>query len=107
MKIIANKHRPLTLNQHEKICAILKQARNDVERVRKIVARRSDPDDIELRMLEDFWNRFEATRWKLSQRMTREHTRRDIVLADLKRSGLSVADAKRAGYQIPSAASNA
>lgn len=102
-----SKHKPLTLNQHEKISAILKQARNDVERVRKIVARRSDLDDIELRMLEDFWNQFESTRWKLSQRMAREHSRREIVIADLKRSGLSVADAKHAGYQIRSAASNA
>ena len=67
-----SKHKPLTLNQHEKISAILKQARNDVERVRKI-APRPDPDDPTLQQLERFWVLFEDICCDHMQRMTRDH----------------------------------
>ena len=79
MNIIANRHRPLTLNQHDKIDAILKNARNDVDRARRIVARRSKVDDPELKHLEDFWYRFEKLRSDLGTRMALEHSREQII----------------------------
>jgi hypothetical protein len=79
VKNITNKHRPFTLNQHDKIDVILKQARNDVGRARRIVARRSNADDSELKHLEDFWYRFEKLRGDLGIRMAIEHSREEII----------------------------
>lgn len=84
------KRNHLTLSQYDKIDAALKQARNDVDRLRKIVARRSDPDDLTLMMLADFWDQFEMSRYALAKRREREYSIKEIATRAFARGGVEL-----------------
>lgn len=74
-----SKHRPFTLNQHDTMRATIKHCRNEIEKVKRKVARRSNPDDPTLQKLERMWYLFEDISWDLSQRRGREHSEKEFL----------------------------
>ena len=61
-------YKRLSLNKHDKLDDALKSARNEIERIKRIVARHSDHGDAIVAKLDRFWEQFEAVRWDLMQR---------------------------------------
>lgn len=58
-------YKRLSLNKYDKLDSDLKAARNEIERIKRIVARHSDPGDATVEKLERFWYQFEAIRGDL------------------------------------------
>ena len=73
-------YKRLSLNKHDKLDDALKAARNEIERIKRIVARHSDQGDATVAKLDRFWEQFEAVRWDLMQRCERDHSKKDQVM---------------------------
>ena len=73
-------YKRLSLNKHDKLDDALKAARNEAERIKRIVARHSDPDDPIVEKLERFWQQYEAIRWALSERCSRDYSMKQQAL---------------------------
>jgi len=73
-------YKRLSLNKHDKLDDALKAARDEVERIKRIVARHSDQGDTTVAKLDRFWEQFEAVRWDLIERGGRDHSKKDQVM---------------------------
>ena len=73
-------YKRLSLNKHDKLDDALKAARDEIERIKRIVARHSDHGDATVARLDRFWEQFEAVRWDLMQRCERDHSKKDQVM---------------------------
>ena len=73
-------YKRLSLNKHDKLDDALKAARNEVERIKRVVARHSDQGDTTVAKLDRFWEQFEAIRWDLIERCGRDHSRKEQAL---------------------------
>ena len=74
-----SKHKPFTLNQHDNMDASILHARNEIEKVKHKVARRSEPDDPTLQKLERFWYLFNDVRGDLLRRSDAEHSEKELL----------------------------
>lgn len=73
-------YKRLSLNKHDKLDDALKAARNEIERIKRIVARHSDHDDATVIKLDRFWNQFEAVRWDLAKRSMRDYSKKQHAM---------------------------
>ena len=73
-------YKRLSLNKHDKLDDALKAARNEAERIKRIVVRHSDPGDPIVEKLERFWEQYEAIRWALYERRSRDYSKKEQVL---------------------------
>ena len=69
-------YKRLSLNKHDKLDDALKAARNEIERIKRIVVRHSDQGDVTVAKLDLFWNQFESVRWDLAKRSMRDYSPR-------------------------------
>lgn len=73
-------YKRLSLNKHDKLDDALKATRNEIERIKRIVARHSDKGDATVIKLDRFWQQFEAVRWDLMQRCDRDHSKKERIM---------------------------
>ena len=73
-------YKRLSLNKHDKLDDALKTARDEIERIKRIVARHSDQGDATVAKLDRFWGQFEAIRRDLIERCVRDHSKKDQVM---------------------------
>lgn len=73
-------YKRLPLNKHDKLDDALKAARNEVERIKRIVARHSDERDATVAKLDLFWRQFEAVRGDLAHRSMRDYSKKEQVM---------------------------
>ena len=73
-------YKRLSLNKHDKLDDALKAARNEAERIKRIVARHSDPGDPIVARLDRFWGQYEAIRWDLTLRCNGDYSQKEQAL---------------------------
>ena len=73
-------YKRLSLNKYDKLDDRLKAARNEIELIKRIMVRHSDPGDPIVEKLDRFWEQYEAIRWDLIQRCGRDHCKKDQVM---------------------------
>ncbi len=73
-------YKRLSLNKHDKLDDALKAARNEAERIKRIIIRHSDPGDSTVEKLERFWNQYESLRGDLAQRRGRDYSQKEQVM---------------------------
>ncbi len=73
-------YKRLSLNKYDKLDDALKATRNEIERIKRIVARHSDHGDATVQKLDRFWNQVEAVRWDLAQRKMRDYSKNQLAM---------------------------
>ncbi len=78
-------YKRLSINKHDKLDDALKAARNEIERIKRIVARHSDQGDATVAKLDRFWGQFEAMRRDLIERCGRDHSKKDRLIHSVRK----------------------
>ncbi len=73
-------YKRLSLNKYDKLDDALKAARNEADRIKRIVARHSGPGGPIVEKLECFWEQYEAIRWALYERRSRDYSKKEQAL---------------------------